>query len=291
MTRNPLYSRLSVLLLAGGTITCSSEPNPQPPGAAQLAMAGGNSQQAIAGQVLPNPISVLVTDDNGDPVANVSVDWTASDGGSLSASSTQTGDNGRTSVSWTLGPTAGGQTASAAVDGLDGSPVQFTATAVQGGQITLSVTVQPPPSALTEEVFSPAEQPAVRLLDAGGAPMAEQEVTATIESGGGTLQGVTTATTGADGTAAFGDLGIDGQGAQVIKFSAAGVSATSSAVNLQSLPPEATTGKWDAPVQWGTIVPLHMALLPTGKILAWGRNELDGSMGQPRLWDPASGSP
>jgi hypothetical protein len=290
MTRNSLLARLSVLLLAGATITCSSEPNPQPPEAAQLAMAGGNSQQAIAGQALPNPIRVLVTDDNGDPVANVTVDWTAGDGGSVSASSTETGDDGRTSVTWTLGPAAGGQTASAAVDGLDGSPVQFTATAIAGGEVTLTVTVQPPTSALTEEVFSPEEQPAVRLLDAGGAPMADQEVTAGLESGGGTLQGVTTATTGADGVAAFGDLGIDGQGAQVLKFTAAGVSATSSAVDLQPLPPEATSGKWDAPVAWD-IVPLHMNLLPTGKILAWGRNEQDGSMGQPRLWDPASGAP
>jgi hypothetical protein len=292
MTRNSLLSRLGVLLLAGTAITCSgNEPNPQPPEAAQLAMAGGNSQQAPAGQALPTPIRVLVSDDNGDPVRGVTVDWSAEDGGSVSAASTETGADGRTSVTWTLGPATGSQRATAVVDGLEGSPVQFTATAVAGGQITLSVAVQPPSSALTEEVFSPDQQPVVRLLDAAGAPMAGQDVTASIASGGGTLQGVTTATTDADGKAAFGDLGIAGQGAQVLKFTAAGTSTTASAVDLQPLPPEATSGKWDAPVQWGTVVPLHMALLPTGKILAWGRNELDGSMGQPRLWDPTSGSP
>ena len=53
---------------------------------------------------------------------------------------------------------------------------------------------------------------------------------------------------------------------------------------------EATTGKWDPPVSW-LIVPLHMHLLPTGKILGWGRFEADGSMGQPHLWDPAAGPP
>jgi Domain of unknown function (DUF1929) len=291
MTRKTLLSRFGVLLLAGSAITCSgNEPNPPPPAAAQLAMAGGNSQQAAAGQALPTPIRVLVTDDKDDPVAGVAVHWTANDGGSVSASSTESGDDGRASVSWTLGPAAGSQTATATVDGLDGSPVQFTATAVAGGEITLSVTVQPPTSALTEEVFSPDAQPVVHLVDAGGAPMAGKDVVASIQSGGGTLQGVTTATTDANGTAAFGDLGIAGQGAQVIKFTAAGASATSSAVDLQPLPAEATSGKWDAPVQWD-IVPLHMNLLPTGKILAWGRNEQDGTMGQPRLWDPASGSP
>jgi hypothetical protein len=292
MTRFTLLSRLGLVLLAGATITCSNnEPNPPPPEAAALAMAGGNSQSAPAGQPLANPIGVRVTDDNGDPVADVTVDWDANDGGSVSASSTTTDDDGRTTVTWTLGPAAGSQTALAAVDGLDGSPVQFTATAVEVGEITLTITQQPPASALTAEVFAPDAQPAVRLLDADGAPMGGAVVTASVQSGGGDLQGTATATTDVNGIAAFADLGIDGDGAQVIGFSAAGASASANAVDLQPLPPEATTGKWDAPVQWGTIVPLHMALLPTGKILAWGREELDGTMGQPRLWDPTSGSP
>ena len=291
MTRSALFSRLGILVLAGATITCSSnEPNP-PPEAAVLAMAGGNSQSAPAGQALANPIRVRVTDDNGDPVADVTVGWSAADGGSVSASSVATDDAGSASVTWTLGPTAGSQTATATVDGLDGSPVQFTATAVETGEITLTVTQQPPGSVLATEIFAPEDQPAVRLLDSGGAPMAGEVVTASVVSGGGTLQGAATATTDANGIAAFADMGIDGDGAQVLGFAAAGASVSSNAVNLQPLPPEATTGKWDAPVQWGTIVPLHMALLPTGKILAWGREELDGSMGQPRLWDPTSGSP
>jgi hypothetical protein len=291
MTRSTLFSRLGILVLAGATITCSSnEPN-LPPEAAVLAMAGGNSQSAPAGQALANPIGVRVTDDNGDPVADVTVGWSAAEGGSVSASSVSTDADGHASVTWTLGPTAGSQTATATVDGLDGSPVHFTATAVETGEITLTVTQQPPGSVLATEVFAPEDQPAVRLLDSGGAPMAGEVVTASVESGGGTLQGAPTATTDANGIAAFADLGIDGDGAQVLGFAAAGASVSSTAVNLQPLPPEATTGEWDAPVQWGTIVPLHMALLPTGKILAWGREELDGSMGQPRLWDPTSGSP
>jgi len=268
MTRLTLLSRLGLVVLVGATITCSSnEPNPQPPEAAALAMAGGNSQSAPAGQALANPIGVRVTDDNGDPVADVAVHWAAADGGSLSASSTTTNDDGRTTVTWTLGPAAGSQTATAAVDGLDGSPVEFTATAVDVGEISLTITQQPPASALTAEVFAPDAQPAVRLLDGDGAPMPGEVVTASVQSGGGDLQGTATATTDANGIAAFADLGIDGDGAQVIGFSAAGASASTNAVDLQPLPPEATTGKWDAPVAWD-IVPLHMNLLPSGKILA-----------------------
>jgi hypothetical protein len=44
-------------------------------------------------------------------------------------------------------------------------------------------------------------------------------------------------------------------------------------------------------VSWD-IVPLHMSLLPTGKVLAWGKWEAGTtSMALPRLWNPAAGSP
>jgi len=290
MTRLELLRRGAVLSLAAATLTCSGADTIQPPEAAQLAIAGGNGQSAPAGVVLPNPIGVRVTDQSGDPVAGVTVDWSASDGGSVSPASDATDENGRATASWTLGPDVGSQTANATVDGLEGSPVTFTATAVQTGTTTLTVTVEPPASALTMEVFPPDQQPAVRLTDAGGSPMAGETVTAAVASGGGTLQGEAAATTGSDGVATFGDLGIEGTGPQTIEFSAAGVKATTSPIMLSPLPPEATTGEWDAPVDWD-IVPLHLALLPTGKILAWGRNEVDGSMGEPRLWDPTSGSP
>ena len=66
---------------------------------------------------------------------------------------------------------------------------------------------------------------------------------------------------------------------------------TSAPTNLSALPAEATTGKWGPLVNWD-IVPLHIHLLPTGKLLAWGKFEPGGTvMGMPRLWDPASGPP
>jgi hypothetical protein len=136
-------------------------------------------------------------------------------------------------------------------------------------------------------VFSADAQPVVRVTGDGGAPVAGATVTAALASGNGTLEGDLTAVTAADGVAKFGDLGIAGQGNHTIEFTAPGVSATSGAIAVSALPGTATTGDWGPEEAW-EIVPLHMTLLPTGKLLAWGREEIGGGMGQPRLWDPAT---
>ena len=130
----------------------------------------------------------------------------------------------------------------------------------------------------------------LRAETSAGDPVEGVTVTAGLVSGSGTLEGSLTAVSGPDGMVEFGDLGIAGQGDHTIEFTAAEASATSSPVALSALPSEATTGAWGEVVPW-SIVPLHLTLLPTGKLLAWGRNELGGGMGQPRLWDPASGDP
>ena len=255
-----------------------------------MEMAGGNGQTGSVGQPLPNPLVVLVTDDNGEPVAGVSVSWSAQSGGSVSSSTSTTGSDGRASVSRVLGPTAGAQTATAAVAGLNGSPVTFSSTAVDGpvgGGI--AITINPPTEALTKEVFDPAAQPAVRVTDAAG-PRAGVEVTASLASGSGTLEGTKTATTNATGDAVFGDLGIDGTGEHTLEFTVGTETVTSSPVTVTPLPAEATTGKWGPVVPWD-IVPLHMSLLPTGKIFAWGKTEVGDTMGMPRIWDPAAGPP
>ena len=46
--------------------------------------------------------------------------------------------------------------------------------------------------------------------------------------------------------------------------------------------PEATVGEWSAPFDW-PIVAVHLHLLPSGQLLSWGR------IGEPRVWDPATG--
>ncbi len=162
--------------------------------------------------------------------------------------------------------------------------------AAAGPPARIIIKKQPPGRALDQEVWEPGAQPVVVIKDAAGANVAGATVAVSIANGSGALQGTSTMTTGNFGTATFADLGIAGTGSHTLRFTAGAVAVNSFAITIDPLPPEAATGKWSAPVSWG-IVPLHISLLPTGKVLAWGKYEPDGSMGMPRLWNPASGTP
>lgn len=162
---------------------------------------------------------------------------------------------------------------------------------VAGPAATITLTTRPPTTALDREVWTPASQPVMVVRDAQRVAVGGAVVMASIASGGGVLQGTATATTKANGTATFGDLGIAGTGASTLAFSTGAAATTSPTITIAALPPEAATGKWDASVAW-SIVPLHMSLLPTGKVLAWGKFEVGTSqMANPRLWDPSVGPP
>ena len=286
-----LLPRLGVFLLAAATLRCSEGGTVDPPPeGGTIQRVGGDGQDAGVGATLPDSLIVRVLDGDGQPVAGVTVEWEAQGGGSVSDATTESGADGRTGIRRTLGMTVGEQTTTASAEDFDGSPVTFTATAteVAPGPVVEIVT-QPPAAALDGEVFAAGSQPVVRVVT-DGQPVEGVTVTASLASGGGALEGETTAETDAEGVARFGDLGIDGEGSHTIEFTAPDASATSTAVALSELPAEAATGEWGPQVPWD-IVPLHMSLLPDGKVLAWGREEQDGSMGHPRLWDPANQAP
>lgn len=291
MTRPRLRYAVLAAILAAGTLRCGE--NNQPPSASSIEMAGGDGQVGVVGEPLANPLTVLVTDEAGNPVEGVSVSWDATGGGSVSSETVETGSDGRASVTRVLGTEPGQQTTTASVGNLDGSPVSFVATAVEAGTAGIVITTNPPATALDEEVFDPTVQPVVLVTDDGGNPAPGVEVTASIASGNGTLEGNTSATTDPAGVARFGDLGINGTGSHTLEFTTATASVASSPVSVSALPPEATTGDWGPVVDWD-IVPLHMNLLPTGKIVVWGKRDAVGSadtVGLPRVWDPAAGPP
>ena len=277
-----------ITLLAIGTLRCGGDDVGPRPVATNIELGSGDGQTGPVGLPLPSPLVVRVTDDEGNAVEGVAVGWNAQGGGSVSAATTTTGSNGQTSVQRTLGDQPGVQTTIATVSGLQGSPVTFTSTATdEPAPDGLAITTNPPVSALTGEVFDPVVQPVVVLRDGSGNPVPDQEVTATIATGDGTLEGDATATTNANGVAAFTDLGISGTGEQALEFTSGTTSVTSSPVALSPLTSKATAGEWGPVIPWD-IVPLHMSLLPNGKIFAWGKTEVSDTMGMPRIWDPAT---
>lgn len=283
-------------LLAISALRCNGGGTP-PTTPIQIASLSGDGQSGRVEQALADPLVVVVTDESGNAVPGIAVTWAAQGGGSVSATSTETGSSGRASVTRILGPTVGQQTTTATVSGLQGSPVTFVSAALPGepsGGIV--ITTNPPVAALTSEVFDPVVQPVVAVTGQGGTPVPDQVVTARIASGSGTLEGSTTATTDASGVARFVDLGINGTGDNTLEFTAGAASVSASPVSVSALPTEASKGKWGPVVTWD-IVPLHMNLLPNGKIFAWGKRErsaggsVTDTMGVPRIWDPAQGSP
>ena len=290
MTRiSQLRSAALALFLATGSLTCGG--NVDPTVATDIESFSGNGQTGTAGTALPTPLTVLVTDGSGNAVPGVTVGWAAQGGGSVSAATSKTGSDGHASVTRILGPTLGEQTTTATASPLKGSPVTFVATAIEGNPTGgIVITTNPPVAALTSEVFDPVVQPVVMVTGPGGSPLADQEVIASIASGSGQLEGQANATTDASGVARFTDLGINGTGDQTLKFTTGTATVTSSPVTLSPLPTEAGQGKWGPVVNWD-IVPLHMSLLPSGKIFAWGKTEVGDTMGMPRVWNPAAGPP
>jgi hypothetical protein len=100
--------------------------------ATQIAANAGNNQTAAVSAAVPTPPSVLVRDAFNNPVSGVAVTFTVTGGGGTtvpaSGSTVSTGNGIAALTSWTLGAVAGTNTVTAAVTGLAGSPVTFTAT-------------------------------------------------------------------------------------------------------------------------------------------------------------------
>lgn len=153
-----------------------------------ISLVSGNAQTGTVGQSLSQPLVVLTEDQFGNPTSGVSVQWTATaGGGSVSASSTPTDAQGQASVTWTLGTVAGtdNNVFEAAVPGLAGSPIQFTASALAGSAAQLSLDGgdnQTAPAGTTLPVDY-----SVRVADTFGNAVVGVTVNWAVGSGGGFL--------------------------------------------------------------------------------------------------------
>ncbi len=182
------------------------------------------TQTATVGTNVDTVPSVRVIDANQNPVAGVPVVFTViSGGGSIDPAS---GDTVRTNASgvasltrWTLGSVAGDNMVSATVSALSGSPVEFKAVGAPPEPAGLAV-LQQPSRAEPSTVF--VQQPLIEIRDAAGTRIATSalQVTASIESGNGTLLGTRTVAA-VGGLVTFTNLAIDGRGGHVLRFSSA----------------------------------------------------------------------
>ena len=273
------------LLLVGGA-GCGEGPVTSGT-ASQLTLTVQPSSSAQSGVPFLVQPQVQLADNSGNPVSQSGLPVTAevAAGGATLAGTLTSSTNANGTARFTdlsiAGP-VGSYTLQFSAAGL--TAVLSDPITIVEPPATLAVTTQPPSAALDGEVFDPSVQPIVEVRDESGAPAAGVMVTAAIEAGGGALEGATAVSTDANGLGVFTDLGIRGAaGPRTLRFTAGSVSTVSRSIDVAALPLEASVGHWSAPLQW-PIVAVHMHLLPTGKVLAWGK------VGEPWLWDPGLGT-
>lgn len=95
-----------------------------PAAASRMTLVSGSGQSVPPGTPLPDSLRVLVTDQFNNPVKDVTVNWSVSDG-TVRPVSIRTDAAGRAATSWTMGSTGGPKTATASASGL--TPVSFSA--------------------------------------------------------------------------------------------------------------------------------------------------------------------
>ena len=127
-----------VLGLGIGLSACGGGGGNTTPSTTAIAKTSGDAQIGVVGQLLPDPLTVKVTE-GGAASAGMTVTWSTTDpGASLNPASAVTDANGIASSAWTLGTLASSQTARASLSGASGSPVTFSATATPDGALSLS---------------------------------------------------------------------------------------------------------------------------------------------------------
>ena len=105
---------------------CDDEDDPFVPVVTTITLTSGNPQ-TVARNAASQPLTVTVRDQNGDPIANRTVNWTvATGGGTLTSATSVTNAQGVATMTYTAGATAGAATVTATVGNL--TPVTFNFT-------------------------------------------------------------------------------------------------------------------------------------------------------------------
>lgn len=227
--------RLLAMTVIAASLACS--------GGEKIVGASGRSSPASAtfdgapttgtvGAAITGPLAVIVRAADDRPLAGVTVTFTPS-AGTLSTESAVTDAQGRAVAgTWTLGTVAGTQTLTARAGTVSG---ELTVTAAAAAATRLEFVRNAPATARAGVPITPAVQ--LRAVDQFGnaATSASASITATLQSGGGTLTNAT-ASAGANGVVTFDQLSIGGTvGARVLSFTLGALpSLSSSTVALEA---------------------------------------------------------
>jgi serine protease len=123
---------LATLVIAGA---CKDSTIPKTP--THLIVVSGSNQAGNVSAPLDSALVVQAQDGGKRPVGGVALTWTAVGGGTLSSTSTTTDNDGKSSVRWTLSPTAGTQVVTVTSTQIPGASVSFLAN--NGAAITGNV--------------------------------------------------------------------------------------------------------------------------------------------------------
>jgi PKD repeat protein len=211
-----------------------------------IAAVSGEGQNGQVGATLPESLVVQVSDNFGNPIPNITVEWSVTGGGSVNPASTQTDVNGRAAVSRTLGNSAGEWTTVATATGLAGSPVTFIHQVGAGNASRVEIVSGNGQNAQAGTELS--EDLVVRVLDANDNPISQRAVEWVIGEGGGTANPARSNTDGQGYARTSWTLGpapgrntlnavVSGVGEGRVTFTATGTS-TGSTTRITSMNPD-----------------------------------------------------
>lgn len=108
------------------TAACDDDDDPFVPVATEFSITGGDNQN-IAVNTASAPLTVTLLDQNDDPIANRTINWTiASGAGTLASATSTTNAQGVATMVFTSGTTTGAATVTASVAGSSGvAPLTF----------------------------------------------------------------------------------------------------------------------------------------------------------------------
>ncbi|MFC1707496.1 hypothetical protein ACFL59_11900, partial [Planctomycetota bacterium] len=203
-------NRVEVLAPGTGLVPVTVQATALPGPAVKIVVATGDQQKGTVNLPLPEPLAVRVTDQFGNGIRDVRLQFAATpNSASVSRSEAQTNERGEASTLLTLGSTLGTNRVSVSAPDLPAIPaIELTAeAAVPGPAKGLAFTLSPPTSLKAGEAFSAT----MRIEDdAGNLVGLAQEITLSLvdpAGAGGALQGGGSATS-TSGVATFAGLSV-----------------------------------------------------------------------------------